>query len=81
MDKVQIEKIEAILKVLDKAKFTELTILEQYENVRVINNFAAAVKELKLSLDNVIPKAEEPFKVTPIVTPKVTPKARTKKGK
>lgn len=51
MNKEQIERLEAVLKVLEKASWTNITLGEQLINTRIINDYARTIKELKDQLN------------------------------
>ena len=48
MTKEQFEKLEAILKVLDKAEFNNLKVADQYNNVKILSDFATTLRSLKV---------------------------------
>lgn len=50
----QIEKLESVLKILGKAKWDNLIVADQYENVKILNDFAMTIKELRDEMNGAI---------------------------
>ena len=59
MNKIQLEKIEGVLKVLEKATFNNQNVNDQYDTVKRLSDFSNAFRELKEELANPLKPIEQ----------------------